>query len=260
MDVAPLTIVPFVALLLAIALLPLLAPRFWHSNLNRALVALLLAGPVVGYLYAIDRHAGQPGLAALGHALVEYGEFILLLGSLYVIAGGIVIEGRFRPTPPTNVLFLAGGAVLANLIGTTGASLILARPLLRINRPRPRHTHVPIFFLFIVSNVGGLLTPLGDPPLFLGFLRGIPFSFTLTLWPHWLIVNGIVLALFFLWDHTCAPRADAGAGRCSRPPNHGSRSGECPAVAGCCRSGVAALRGGRRLAPSPARSLAPDHP
>jgi Na+/H+ antiporter NhaD/arsenite permease-like protein len=200
MAIHPLAVVPFVALLLAIAVLPLLAADFWHSNLNRALVALALALPIVGFL--IGR--GQPGWTALGHALLEYAEFILLLGVLYTVAGGIVVEGRFRPTPATNALFLATGAILANLVGTTGASMLLARPLFRINRPRRHHLHVPIFFIIIVSNLGGALTPLGDPPLFLGFLRGVDFWFTFTLWPHWLLVNGVVLAIFLAWDIACA--------------------------------------------------------
>jgi Na+/H+ antiporter NhaD/arsenite permease-like protein len=202
MDVPLLSIVPFCVLLLAIAVLPLVAPHFWHSNLNRALVALALALPIAGFLVG----RGQPGLSALAHALVEYGEFILLLGSLYVVAGGIVVEGRFRPTPTTNAMFLAIGAVLANLVGTTGASMVLARPLFRINRGRAHHRHVPIFFIFVVSNLGGALTPLGDPPLFLGYLRGVDFTFPLTLWPHWLLVNGSVIALFFGWDLTCSRR------------------------------------------------------
>src|SRR5206468_215742 len=126
---------------------------------------------------------------------------------LYVISGGIVVEGDFRPTPRTNTLFLLTGAVLANVIGTTGASVLLIRPLLRINRPRRYTAHLPIFFIFIVSNLGGLLTPLGDPPLFLGFLNGVPFEWTLSLWPYWLIANGTTLAIFFVWD-TRAARND----------------------------------------------------
>jgi Na+/H+ antiporter NhaD/arsenite permease-like protein len=199
---ALLTVVPFVALLLAIAILPLAAPHFWHKNANRALVALSLAAPIVLYLLFL----GQAGITELAHALLEYGEFILMLGALYTVAGGIIIEGRFRPTPWTNTLLLTAGAILANFVGTTGASMLLARPLFRINQPRRHHVHVAIFFIIVVSNVGGLLTPLGDPPLFLGFLRGVPFTFTLTLWPHWLLVGGTVLVLFFIWDLSCTRR------------------------------------------------------
>jgi Na+/H+ antiporter NhaD/arsenite permease-like protein len=199
-DLPLVLIAPFVVLLLAIAILPLAAGHFWHSNVSKALVSLLLAGPVVGYLLALEWHAGQPGVALLTHALVEYAEFILLLGALYTIAGGIVLQGRFHPNPWQNTLFLAVGAVLANVIGTTGASMLLVRPLLRVNHARVHHHHLPIFFIFAVSNLGGLLTPLGDPPLFLGVLRGVDFFFTLTLWPQWLVANGAVLLVFFAWD------------------------------------------------------------
>jgi Na+/H+ antiporter NhaD/arsenite permease-like protein len=193
-------VAPFALLLLAIAVLPLCAAHFWEKNLHKALVAFALAGPVVGYLFALDRHTDQHGLALLENSLLEYVEFIILLGSLYTVSGGIVLQGRLRPTPWVNAAFLLAGAVLANLIGTTGASMLLVRPLLRINHQRKNHAHLPIFFIFIVSNLGGLLTPLGDPPLFLGFLRGVDFFFTFSLWPHWLIANGAVLGVFFVWD------------------------------------------------------------
>jgi Na+/H+ antiporter NhaD/arsenite permease-like protein len=127
-------------------------------------------------------------------------SFILLLGSLYVVSGGIVLAGDYAPTPATNTLILGVGCVLANLIGTTGASVLLIRPLLRINKERRYSRHLPVFFIFTVSNLGGLLTPLGDPPLFLGFLHEVPFFWTLRLWPEWLLVNGSVLAIFWIWD------------------------------------------------------------
>ncbi len=187
---------PFLLLLLAIALLPVVAGHFWHSNLRKALVALLLSAPVVGYLGWL----GQPGWEALEEALLEYLDFILLLWALYTVAGGIVLRGDFRPTPLVNAAFLATGSILANFIGTTGASMVLIRPVLRINLQRQNVKHIPIFFIFLISNLGGLLTPLGDPPLFLGFLRGIDFFWTLSLWPQWLVANGLVLSLFLLWD------------------------------------------------------------
>jgi len=190
------TVAPFVLLLLAIALLPLLTPHFWESNLRRALVSALCSVPTILYLCS----EGDAGLQTLVHALEEYAAFIALLGSLYVIAGGLLLADRFRPGPLTNLAFLSFGSILANVIGTTGASMVLIRPVLRINQHRPHRSHVPIFFLFSVSNMGGLLTPLGDPPLFLGFLRGVPFFWTLRLWKEWLIANGIVLGLFFVWD------------------------------------------------------------
>lgn len=189
-------ILPFVGLLLGIALLPMLAGHFWHSNLRKALVSTLFALPVIAFLYT----TGEPGLEMLQHALQEYSSFIVLLFALYTISGGIVVEGSFPATSLTNTLVLTLGAALANLIGTTGASMVLIRPMLRINRRRLNTSHIPVFFIFTVSNLGGLLTPLGDPPLFLGFLRGVKFFWTFQLWPQWLLANGIVLAVFFIWD------------------------------------------------------------
>ncbi|MGF1580250.1 MAG: sodium:proton antiporter [Gemmataceae bacterium] len=143
----------------------------------------------------------QPGLASLGHAMLEeYIPFICLLGSLYVISGGIVVSLRVRPNPLVNGGILAFGAVIANAIGTTGASMLLIRPYLKVNESRAYRGHLPIFFIFTVSNLGGLLTPLGDPPLFLGYLRGVDFFWTLRLWPAWGMTNAIVLTVFLVWD------------------------------------------------------------
>jgi Na+/H+ antiporter NhaD/arsenite permease-like protein len=200
LDLPAWSVVPFGLLLLAIAMLPVAAGHFWHQHRNRVLVVTLLAVPVAAYLAYFQWRTGQPALSALAHELGQYVSFILLLGSLYVISGGIVLTGDVRPRPLTNTGFLALGAVLANLIGTTGASVLLIRPLLRINGSRRHVAHLPVFFIFTVSNLGGLLTPLGDPPLFLGFLNGVPFTWTLSLWPHWLVTNGIVLGIFFVWD------------------------------------------------------------
>ncbi len=191
---------PFVLLLLCIALLPLVAEHWWHSNRSKAVVVLLLALPTALYLVLVQVQSGQPTLTALSHELVKYISFILLLGSLYIVSGGIVIGGDLEVKPLTNAGFLAFGCVLANFIGTTGASMLLIRPFLRINQRRQERRHLPIFFIFTVSNLGGLLTPLGDPPLFLGFLNDVPFFWTLRLWPEWLLVNGLVLAVFFIWD------------------------------------------------------------
>lgn len=187
--------VPFALLLACVAVLPLAAGRWWHHNRNKGVVAALLAVPIAGYLLFVP---GGPG--ALWHAVEEYMQFVALLGALYVIAGGIAVTGDLPARPRTNLLFLAGGAVLANLIGTTGASMLLVRPLLQTNRERERTAHVPVFFIFTVSNCGGLLTPLGDPPLFLGFLGGVPFGWTLRLWPPWLLANGLILLVFYVWD------------------------------------------------------------
>lgn len=189
-------VLPFGLLLLLIAVLPLVAGHFWHPNRNKAMIVGLVGLPVVGYLV----WQGPGAQHALVHELSQYASFIILLAALYTVSGGIVLKGDIQATPVTNTIFLALGAVLANFIGTTGASVVLVRPVLRINRQRQQVRHLPIFFIFIVSNVGGLLTPLGDPPLFLGFLNGVGFFWTLSLWPPWLLVNGGLLALFLLWD------------------------------------------------------------
>jgi Na+/H+ antiporter NhaD/arsenite permease-like protein len=199
-DLHPAAVLPFVLLLLAIAVLPIVAGHFWHSNLRKALVAAVLSAPIVGYLFWHEHASGEPAVTLLEHAVLEYADFIVLLASLYIVAGGIVLEGQLRASALTNTLLLAVGAVLANFIGTTGASMLLIRPFLRINATRQRNRHLPVFFIFIVSNLGGLLTPLGDPPLFLGFLRGVDFFWTMSLTPHWLVAVGGALALFFVWD------------------------------------------------------------
>ncbi|MBI4366064.1 MAG: sodium:proton antiporter [Deltaproteobacteria bacterium] len=199
---AALPAIPFLLLLLAIAVLPLAAPRFWESNRNKALCAAACAIPVAGWLMWHAPHA-------LAHALQEYGSFIVLLGALFVIAGGIYITGDLRATPRVNTAFLAIGALLANLIGTTGASMVLIRPFLRTNSERRNVRHLPIFFIFLVSNCGGLLTPIGDPPLFLGFLRGVPFFWTLKLFPIWATTVGALLAIFYVWDRAAYARERA---------------------------------------------------
>jgi Na+/H+ antiporter NhaD/arsenite permease-like protein len=200
LDLPVWTALPFVLLLLAIAVLPLVAGHFWHRNRNKALVAALLALPVAGYLIYLGPETGQRSTHALVHELEQYLSFILLLACLYSVSGGIVLQGDIAARPLTNTGLLALGAVLANFIGTTGASMLLIRPVLRINRQRQRTGHVPLFFIFTVSNLGGLLTPLGDPPLFLGFLNGVDFFWTLALWPQWLVANGVVLTVFLVWD------------------------------------------------------------
>jgi len=191
------TVLPFVGLLLSIAVLPLAAPRFWETNRNKGMVAALFAAPVVLYLLAAH---GASGLHELAEKGKEYVSFMLLLASLFVVTGGIYVRGSLAGTPLVNTGVLGLGALLASAIGTTGASVLLIRPLLRANAPRQRKAHIVVFFIFTVSNCGGLLTPLGDPPLFLGFLKGVPFAWTLGLWPEWLLVNGALLAIFNAWD------------------------------------------------------------
>ena len=131
---------------------------------------------------------------------MDYVSFIVLLAGLFVISGGILLRGDLEATPATNTGFLALGGVLASFVGTTGASMLLIRPLLQTNRERTHVKHTVIFFIFIVSNVGGMLTPLGDPPLFLGYLAGVPFAWTFRLWPHWGLMLVVLLAVFFVFD------------------------------------------------------------
>jgi Na+/H+ antiporter NhaD/arsenite permease-like protein len=208
LDVPTWALVPFAGLLAAIALLPVLAEDFWHKHQRKALVVVLFAIPVAVYLLLLDWTTGRPGTAALLHGLHEYASFIIVLASLYIVSGGILIEGDVAGTPLNNTLVLAVGAILANIIGTTGASMVLIRFFLRINQRRRHRAHLVVFFIFSVSNLGGLLTPLGDPPLFIGFLRGIDFFWTLRLWPQWLTAIGLVLAVFYACD-ALAFRRDA---------------------------------------------------
>src|SRR2546427_10862458 len=130
----------------------------------------------------------------------DYVSFMVLLAGLYVMSGGIRLTGDLEATPLTNSVFLAVGTLLASFIGTTGASMLLIRPLLQTNRERRHVKHTVIFFIFLVSNVGGMLPPLGDPPLFLGYLSGVPFAWTFRLWPHWLLMVGVLLVTYFVWD------------------------------------------------------------
>jgi Na+/H+ antiporter NhaD/arsenite permease-like protein len=192
-DLSLLWTAPFAGLLLCIAILPLVAHHWWEQNRNRGLVAAAWALPVFGLLVVEDR-------AALGHAAHEYLSFLCLLGSLFVVSGGILLKGDVRPTPRNNTLLFAAGGVLANVVGTTGASMLLIRPLLRMNAARRNTVHVVVFFIFTVSNVGGCLTPLGDPPLFMGFQKGVPFEWTLRLWPQWAFLLGALLAVFYALD------------------------------------------------------------
>jgi Na+/H+ antiporter NhaD/arsenite permease-like protein len=184
---------PFVVLLLAIAVLPVAAPQFWEPNLRKLGVSTILGLPIlVLYLFR------QPG--QVGHAAQDYLSFIILLGSLYVISGGVLVHGNLRATPRVNTAFIALGTLLASFIGTTGASMLLIRPLLKTNAERRHVAHTVVFFIFLVSNIGGCLTPLGDPPLFLGYLQGVPFTWTLRLAPAWLVTGTLLLVIYYFWD------------------------------------------------------------
>ena len=201
---SPVWVAPFALLLLGIAVLPLFAAHFWESNLRKLAVCAVLGLPVL-WLYL--RHHPQ----GLLHTASDYVSFIILLASLYVISGGVFLEGDLPAAPGTNTAFLAGGALLASFIGTTGASMLLIRPLLQTNRERRRVTHTVVFFIFLVSNIGGCLTPLGDPPLFLGYLAGVPFAWTLRLTVPWLFTTALLLSIYYFWDrreHAREARAD----------------------------------------------------
>ncbi len=197
---------PFAGMLLSIAVVPLAAEHFWELNRNKGLVAALFAVPTAVYLVF---GLGAAGVHELGHKALEYASFMALLGSLFVVSGGIVVRGSLAGTPIVNTGLLGLGALLASWIGTTGASVLLIRPLLRANEERRHKAHVVVFFIFVVSNCGGLLTPLGDPPLFLGFLKGVPFGWTFGLWKQWLFVNGVLLVLFNIWDQIALNREQA---------------------------------------------------
>ena len=195
------SVLPFVLMLLSIAVVPLVYPNWWDKNTNKLLLSSAASLPVLAIV-----------LPGASHLLLEsaedYFSFIVLLGALFIISGGIYIKGEFAGTPLVNTGFLAIGAILANLIGTTGASMLLIRPYLRANHARHRKAHLGVFFIFIVSNTAGLLTPLGDPPLFLGFLRGVPFQWTLNLFPIWAFVVGLLLIIFNLYDQYVFVRDD----------------------------------------------------
>ena len=190
-------VTPFALLLLLIAIMPLTPERWkhlWERFYPHVSIGLGL-GVVAYYLLRVPG-----GGATVGHTLSEYFSFICLIGALFVVAGGIHIRIKDEATPLANVVFLAAGAVIANLIGTTGASMVLIRPWIRMNKVRIGGYHI-VFFIFTVSNVGGALTPIGDPPLFLGYLRGIPFFWLVgPAAVHWVFTLSLILAAFYVFD------------------------------------------------------------
>ncbi len=198
---------PFVLLLGAIAFFPLIPGlrMWWISDLNKLAVSLVLAGVTCCFFFFHGFHDSPPGvsgvLGLLNHAVLEdFVPFIILLFSLYTISGGIHVRMNMPANPLTNAGFLLVGVVLASFIGTTGVAMLLIRPLLMVNRERRHVTHTVVFFIFLVCNVGGCLLPIGDPPLFLGYLRGVPFLWTLSLWKHWALTSGLILAVYVVWD------------------------------------------------------------
>lgn len=188
--------IPFVGMLLSIALFPLLSPRFWHHHFGKISLFWALSTSIpLTYLY------GSSALHEIIHVLVaEYLPFVILLGSLYVISGNIYIQGTFSGTPLFNTIYLSIGTCLASLMGTTGASMVLIRPFLRANAWRKNRAYQLVFFIFLVSNIGGSLTPLGDPPLYLGYLKGVPFFWTLNLFLPALICYLFLITIFYFLD------------------------------------------------------------
>lgn len=188
--------IPFACMLLSIALLPLLLPNFWHHHFGKisAFWAAVLGIP---FLWIFK---GGAVYEILHIILVDYVPFIILLWSLYTVSGGILLRGSLRGTPVVNTIILIIGALLASWMGTTGAAMLLIRPFLRANNYRKNRTFMVVFFIFLVANVGGSLTPLGDPPLFLGYLHGVTFFWTFKLMPHMLMVSVILLIIYFFLD------------------------------------------------------------
>jgi len=198
-------VIPFTLLLGAIAVLPLVehTAHWWEHNLHKFYVAVNLALITLLYL-ALLHPNGSLGLAleTLEHTVIhEYIPFIVLLFSLYTISGGIRIQGDLPAHSLTNATFIISGGLLASFIGTTGAAMLLIRPLLETNSERKRVAHTVVFFIFVVCNCGGLLLPLGDPPLFLGYLNGVDFLWTMSLWKSWAFVNGALVGVYLLCDH-----------------------------------------------------------
>lgn len=188
---------PFAGMLLSIALMPLLLPRFWHHHFGKV-SAFWAASLAVPFLLV---HRGNALYEIVHILMADYVPFIILLWSLYTVSGGILLSGRLSGTPLVNTLMLVVGTVLASWMGTTGAAMLMIRPFLRANQHRRQRTFMVVFFIFLVANIGGALTPLGDPPLFLGFLHGVSFFWTLQIMPHMLLAAGLLLVMYFLMDN-----------------------------------------------------------
>lgn len=195
MNIPILLMVPFVIMLLCIAVMPIVAENYWHDNKNKLYISLSLSVPVLAWFIL------QGDLFHLEEAILyDYVPFIILLGGLFVVSGGILIEVKHHPTPLTNLVILAVGGLIASFVGTTGAAMLLIRPVLKINEKRKHKVHIFLFFIAIVANCGGLLTPLGDPPLFMMYLRGAEFSWFMGLLPEWAIMLAALLVLFYFKD------------------------------------------------------------
>lgn len=188
--------IPFACMLLSIALLPLIAGNFWHHHFGKisAFWAASLAIPFV-FIYK-----GIAVYEILHIILADYVPFIILLWALFTVSGGILLKGTLRGTPIVNTCILLIGTILASWMGTTGAAMLMIRPFLRANDYRKNRTFMVVFFIFLVANIGGALTPLGDPPLFLGFLHGVSFFWTIKIMPHMLLTSIILLSVYFCLD------------------------------------------------------------
>jgi Na+/H+ antiporter NhaD/arsenite permease-like protein len=193
------------------AVLPAVAPRLWERRTVHGLVVLACAAPV-GVFFVAHGMARE-----LGEAASSYAAFVAMLGSLFVAAGGIDLAADFEATPASNALFLFAGGVLASLVGTTAASVLLIRPFLVTNRGRPDAPHLLPFFVVVVANAGGLLTPLGNPPLLIGYLAGVPFVWTLRLWPAWVLYVATACAGVYAVDRRAFARAREGRRASGRP-------------------------------------------
>jgi Na+/H+ antiporter NhaD/arsenite permease-like protein len=189
------SLLPFILMLGSIAVFPLFWNHFWEKNNNKLIVAIILSIPVVIYLLSMNLNE------KLYETMVfDYVPFIILLGSLFTITGGIFLTGDIEAKPLVNTIFMGIGAVLASFMGTTGAAMLLIRPVIQTNKERQYKVHTILFFIGIIANCGGLLTPLGDPPLFMMYLRDAPFTWFFDLFPEWLITNGLLLIVYFFVD------------------------------------------------------------
>lgn len=194
------TLLPFPALVLAIAVFPIVIGHFWERRALQVALVALCTLPVVAHAL----HSGH--VAELMAGTKGYLAFVITLGALFITSGGIHLQGDIEATPKNNLLFLAFGALIASVVGTTGASMLLIRPLLKTNQQRAQREHLVPFFILIVANVGGMLLPLGDPPLLVGYIMGVPFFWTLRLFPIWLLYVGFLLLAFYLTDRRAYAR------------------------------------------------------
>lgn len=194
-DIPLWTSIPFVIMLLAIAIGPLIAEDWWGQNKNKLLVSLFLGIPVTIYML-VNGHSEN----LFSTVIYDYVPFMILLGSLFVITGGIHISGDIKAKPLNNTLFLGIGYILASIMGTTGAAMLLIRPVITTNQERKYTTHTILFFIATIANCGGLLTPLGDPPLFMLYLRGASFSWFFNLLPEWAFTGALLLLIYYFVD------------------------------------------------------------